>query len=330
MLRSERPTRATLRPAARAASATDSRRTTLLAKQVTATRPGSERISAASERRTSASEPECPSTMALVESQTSASSPSSPSFGQRLLVGARADQRVGIHFPVAGVQHGAGRGADDQRLRLGDGVRHADELQRERRQFEAAAGRHHPHRHFVQQLRLAQLAAQHGGGERGDVDRAAQRAPQIGHRPHMVLMRVGDDQADQLVAPVGDEARVGHHHVDLGMFGPAEADAAIHRQPCAAAAVEVEVHSDLAGPAQRQEGQIRVRTHHRSARSVSVPTMRAAFIHGQARGAPGRGLMWGPGSVPPTCVARPALDRDRYGRSPSYPRPAAGPARRCR
>ena len=74
----------------------------------------------------------------------------------------------------------------------------------------------------------------------------------------MVLVRVGDDQAHQLVAAIGDVARIGHHHVDLGMRRTAEADAAVHRQPFAVAAVKVQVHADLARPAQRQEGQITV------------------------------------------------------------------------
>ena len=55
-----------------------STRATLLAKQVTATRPRIGRISAAMLARTSPSEPEWPSTMALVLSHTIASTPSSP------------------------------------------------------------------------------------------------------------------------------------------------------------------------------------------------------------------------------------------------------------
>ena len=78
-MRRDRPTIATERPAALAASAMLSTRATLLAKHVTATRPCRLRISAAIERRTSLSEPECPSTNALVLSHTIASTPASPS-----------------------------------------------------------------------------------------------------------------------------------------------------------------------------------------------------------------------------------------------------------
>ena len=65
------------------------------------------------------------------------------------------------------------------------------------------------------------------------VDRAAQLRPQPGDGADVVLMRMGDDQAHQLVAPIGDEAGIGHHHIDLGVLRAAEADAAIHRQPSA-------------------------------------------------------------------------------------------------
>ena len=75
-------------------------------------------------------------------------------------------------------------------------------------------------------------------------------------RADMVLVRVGDHQPQQLVAAVRDEAGVGDHDIDLGVLRPAEADAAIDRQPLTVATVEVEVHADLARPAERQEGQV--------------------------------------------------------------------------
>ena len=68
-------------------------------------------------------------------------------------------------------------------------------------------------------------------------------------------MRMGKDHADQLLAPLGDEARVREDGVDAGDGLVAEGDAAIHDQPLAVAAVEIEVHPDLAGPTQRDEPQ---------------------------------------------------------------------------
>ena len=73
---------------------------------------------------------------------------------------------------------------------------------------------------------------------------------------------MSDDETDQLVATIGDVAGIRHHHIDLGMCRAAEADATVHRQPPAVAAVQVQVHADLARPAQRQEGEITVHNIH--------------------------------------------------------------------
>ena len=75
----------------------------------------------------------------------------------------------------------------------------------------------------------------------------------MGHGADMVLVRVGDDQADQGVPPLGDEGRIGHHDLNLGVLVAPEAYAAVNGQVFAAAAVKVEVHADLARPAQGQE-----------------------------------------------------------------------------
>ena len=130
-------------------SAIDSTRATLLAKQVTATRPRRPRISADS---------------ALAHLGLAAGMALDHRIGgvadhrqhalvaqrrQRGLVGRRADQRRRVELPVAGVQHGAVRRVDHQRLRFRDRVRHADEAQREGLQVDRAAGRHHVELHLV-------------------------------------------------------------------------------------------------------------------------------------------------------------------------------------
>ena len=92
---------------------------------------------------------------------------------ERRLVGRRSDQRLGVKFPVASVHDRPMRGRDRQGLRLGDGVRHAQKAQRERRQLERPAGRDHMQLHLVEQARLAELAPQHRRSERRRIDRAA-------------------------------------------------------------------------------------------------------------------------------------------------------------
>ena len=53
-------------------------------------------------------------------------------------------------------------------------------------------------------------------------------------RADMILMRMGDHQTHEAITPVGDEAGIGHHDLDLGQFAAAEADPAIHREPAVA------------------------------------------------------------------------------------------------
>ena len=102
-----------------------------------------------------------------------------------------------------------------------------------------------------------QLAAQHGRGEGRRVDRAAQARPEIGHGADMVLMGVGQDQ------PRPDLSRRSTMKAGSGMMTSmpgvivvAEGDAEIDHQPLAGMAVEIEVHADLAAPAERQEQQL--------------------------------------------------------------------------
>ncbi len=205
----------------------------------------------------------------------------------------------GVQLEVTGVQDRAVRRADDQRLCLGHRVRDGHEVQVERRHLEPAAGLDDGDLRLALQAGLAQLAAQHGGGEGGGVDRAAQLAPEMRHRADMVLVRVGDHQRRQAVAAVGDEGRVGHHDLDLRVFRPAEADAAIDGQPAAVAAVKVEVHTDLARPAQRQEGQV-----------VGHCIQFNRFLWIVFDLSP----MWGRGCAPPTGAGHPGSGRDRYAR----------------
>ena len=195
-------------------------------------------------------------------------------------VGGGADEGFGVEFPVAGVQDQAGLGADGERLRFRDGMGHADELQVEGGEAEAGAGLDDGDLDVLKQAGFAELAAQDGGGEGGGVDRAAQLRPEPGDGADVVLVGVGDDQADQLVAAFGDVCGVGDHDVDFGVFRAAEAHAAIDGEPLAAAAVEVEVHADFARSAEGQKGQVSVCGVHanlsgQEVKQVSPPGWRA-------------------------------------------------------
>ena len=68
-------------------------------------------------------------------------------------------------------------------------------------------------------------------------------------------MRVRRHDSEQPVAAFDDERRIGHHDLQAGLRIVPEGDAAIEHQPVAGVPVEVQVHPDLAGPAERDEEQ---------------------------------------------------------------------------
>src|SRR6185295_2699363 len=91
------------------------------------------------------------------------------------------------------------------------------------------------------------------------VDRRLEPRPQVGDGAEMVLVGMSDDDADEVLAALLDESRIGHHDLDARRAVVAEGDAEIDHQPLAGMAVEVEVHADLARAAQREEQQLVVR-----------------------------------------------------------------------
>src|SRR3546814_6262537 len=69
----------------------------------------------------------------------------------------------------------------------------------------------------------------------------------------MILMAMGEDDAGQHLAALLDEGEIGQDDVDAGIMGIGEGDAEIDHQPFAVAAVEIDVHAELARAAKREE-----------------------------------------------------------------------------
>jgi hypothetical protein len=70
----------------------------------------------------------------------------------------------------------------------------------------------------------------------------------------MILMCVRYYQADKLVFSLRQIPGVRHHDLNFGVLAAAKADATIDGKPFAIASVQIQVHANLARPAQRQEG----------------------------------------------------------------------------
>ena len=69
----------------------------------------------------------------------------------------------------------------------------------------------------------------------------------------MVLMAVGEDDAEQIGAMLLDEGEIGQDQLDARIIGIGEGQAEIDHHPFALAAVEIDVHADLARAAEREE-----------------------------------------------------------------------------
>ena len=166
-----------------------------------------------------------------------------------------AELRRVVELPVAGVEDAAVGRVDQQRIALGDrmGERHVAEA--ERAELEIALHLDDVELDLVGQPLLLELAGDQAGGERRRVERHAEIGGEIGDRADMVLMAVGEDDAEQIVAPLLDEGEIGQDQLDAGIVGIGEGHAEIDHHPLALAAVEIDVHADLARAAEREEEQ---------------------------------------------------------------------------
>ena len=127
--------------------------------------------------------------------------------------------------------------ADDQRVRFRDRMGDRDQLDVERPEREAAAERHDLDRDF-RRARLARaLGLEQRGGERRRVDRHLEPRPQVDERAEMILMGVGEHEADEVLALLDQKADVRQDQVDAGqMLVARERHAEIDREPGAGAA----------------------------------------------------------------------------------------------
>gem|GEM_PF-6332979 len=158
-----------------------------------------------------------------------------------------------VELPVAGVEDAAIGRVDEERVALGDrmGERHVAEA--ERPEPEVAAEIDRVENDVLEQPLLLELARDQPGGERRRVERHAQIVAEIGDCADMVLMAVGEDDAEQVGAALLDEGEVGQDQLHARIERVGEGQAEIDHHPLALAAVEIDVHADLARAAEREE-----------------------------------------------------------------------------
>jgi hypothetical protein len=131
------------------------------------------------------------------------------------------------------------------------GERHRSDL--ERPEVEHVARMDEPQLDLAGQPLLLQLVGDQPGGERRRVERHLEVGGKVGNGADVILMAMGQDQRDQILAALFDEFEVGKDEVDAGIIRLAKGHPAVDHQPFAVGPVEIDVHANLARAAKREE-----------------------------------------------------------------------------
>ena len=140
-------------------------------------------------------------------------------------------------------------------------MRQRDKAHPERPQLDAPAALDDIELYVTGEPFLLEFAGDQPGGERGREQRTLQLLGEIGERADMVLMPVGQDDPREPLLLVLDEFKVGEDELYPGIVRVGERQAEVDHDPLAAAAVEVDVHADLARAAERAEQELFARNH---------------------------------------------------------------------
>src|SRR5205085_3488080 len=86
-------------------------------------------------------------------------------------------------------------------------------------------------------------------------ERTLELLGEVQKRSDMVLVAMGEDNPGEALLLVLDELEVGKDELDPGVIGPGEVEPQIDHDPLAAAAIEIDVHADLARAAESDKDQ---------------------------------------------------------------------------
>ena len=203
--------------------------------------------------------------------------PVAAQLGEPGHVGGPAVDRGLVELVVAGDEHGAELGRHGDGRRIGDRVRHVDELDRERPGVERLARLRVDEVDVLQPV-LVELAAGHRHRERPAVDRGrvpGELAQDERQRAEVVLVAVGDDDRLDVVDAVAQVREVGQHEVDAHHLGRREPQAGVDHDDAVLVLDDRHVLADLAQPAERQDAE-------RAAQDVT-PSSRPTALRGRAR-----------------------------------------------
>ena len=175
--------------------------------------------------------------------------------GEAPEVGDAAVEGQLVHLEVAGVQHRPADGADEDGQGVGDGVVDGEELQVEVADAGPVALRDHLECGVADAV-FAQLALEEGKGQRRAPHRDVAASPQeMGNGADVVLVAVGEDDADDVVHAVGQMVEAGQDQVDPRMVVLGEEHATVDQQDLAVDLEAGHVAADVTQPAERDDPQ---------------------------------------------------------------------------
>ena len=132
-------------------------------------------------------------------------------------------------------------------------MRQGHKAHRERVEVDAAGERDLVDLDLPRQSFRLELFLDQPGGEGRGVKRHLQFVGEIGNGADMILVTMGQDDADQFLLPLFDEFEIGKDQIDARIIGIRKGEAEIDHQPFAPTTIEIDVHADLARAAQGQE-----------------------------------------------------------------------------
>src|SRR4029434_9307362 len=139
-------------------------------------------------------------------------------------------------------------------------MRHRHQLNVERPHIEAATPSHGVHWDFRRTCLTGTFGFKQRSAEGGRVDWHLQARPKVEQCPKMILMRMSENQASDVVSLFHQVADIGEDQINARkMFLRGKGHAKVDSQPSAsvlvAEAVNRQIHADLADPAQRGKQQ---------------------------------------------------------------------------
>ena len=166
-------------------------------------------------------------------------------------VRAAAGQGLGVDLEVPAVDDAAHGRFHAQAETFGNGMAYGEEMEGHVAQDHLVAGLHRAQLHPVQQLVLPELVLHQGQGEIGAVDA---RAAQLGHQPRqgpdVVLVAVGQDDAQQFVTHAAHRTEMRDDHIHPQMEIIREHQAAVHHDHARGCLPQLAVETDLPQAAQ--------------------------------------------------------------------------------